>query len=361
MSSGTPTPSNQAFLELYVFACGHGDTVLLKFPGEKWGLVDCHLPVADGTRAKFFKFVEDNRIVRLEFIVQTHPDTDHFLGMTEVLEFFTVTPRSIGAYLDGGFVPKDIVELVLGRDNPFSRQYQVLQETITRLDNTKLLSYRRLDSQSLPVVQPKGFEGRIAIVVVSPSPSRQRAILRRDATRLGRNRKHRSDTNGLSLVLVLSARDLASEFVALLPADAGDAQIKESYESWSQKPDRLSVSTELDFVKVPHHGSIHSHCKFICEDWGKKQSLKLAAISAGDRPNLPHRNVIETYAKNGWEVGSTTTRHGGKRKQSPIHLRAGRSVPSVKRHTIRVEWNSSIGMSWGPIAAKIESSDLLNY
>ena len=78
MSSGpstkgtTPDPSqsDKLNLEIHVLECGHGDTILIRLPKEKWALIDCHLPQGR-IRDRFFQFVEDRHIVRLDLLCLT--------------------------------------------------------------------------------------------------------------------------------------------------------------------------------------------------------------------------------------------------------------------------------------------------
>jgi beta-lactamase superfamily II metal-dependent hydrolase len=88
-SPSTSPPSSSEFsIDIHVFHCGHGDTILVRLPGDRWGLVDCYLPKQYGVRDAFFRFVERNEIGTLDFIIQTHPDRDHYHGMKEVIEYF---------------------------------------------------------------------------------------------------------------------------------------------------------------------------------------------------------------------------------------------------------------------------------
>ena len=51
-SSETPT------VELHLFQCGHGDTLLLRLPGPQWALVDCYLPKSNGRFDKFIAYLD---------------------------------------------------------------------------------------------------------------------------------------------------------------------------------------------------------------------------------------------------------------------------------------------------------------
>src|SRR5687767_13593105 len=84
LPQSSSTQSMQWDVQLHVFACGHGDTLLLRLPGDRWVLVDCYLPHADATRARFFQYLDRLEVRRLDYIFLTHPDSDHYLGMAEL-------------------------------------------------------------------------------------------------------------------------------------------------------------------------------------------------------------------------------------------------------------------------------------
>jgi beta-lactamase superfamily II metal-dependent hydrolase len=107
--------TDQSLLELYVIDVGQGDGVLIKTPRDRWILVDGGRSLADqmtkkGT-ANFlrWKFVKDLRedAVKLESIVVTHPDQDHFGGVADVLLGRlwegTTFPVEVGTLYHSGF------------------------------------------------------------------------------------------------------------------------------------------------------------------------------------------------------------------------------------------------------------------
>ena len=93
-----------AAVEVHVFHCGQGDTLLLRLDRSKWVLLDCNLPgkAAD----EFIAKLEELGVHRLDLVCLSHPDRDHYTGMERVLEYFTEAPRQIGTFCDAGFAAK---------------------------------------------------------------------------------------------------------------------------------------------------------------------------------------------------------------------------------------------------------------
>src|ERR671923_878400 len=84
--------SDESLLEVYIIDVGQGDGVLLKTPEGKWHLVDAGVENAKQITKKGaanfvrWKFLEDLREekVRLENVVLSHPDADHFGGLLDL-------------------------------------------------------------------------------------------------------------------------------------------------------------------------------------------------------------------------------------------------------------------------------------
>lgn len=84
---------DESILEIYFIDVGQGDGVLMKTPDNKWHLIDAgttnDLQMTGRGAANFvrFKFIEDLRMdkVKLENLIMTHPDLDHYGGMIDLL------------------------------------------------------------------------------------------------------------------------------------------------------------------------------------------------------------------------------------------------------------------------------------
>ncbi|HEX5620063.1 MAG TPA: MBL fold metallo-hydrolase, partial [Solirubrobacteraceae bacterium] len=84
---------DERLLEIYVIDVGQGDGILFRTPDDEWHLVDGGNTIGDQKLNKGapnfirWKFREDlgQNSVRLRSVVLTHPDSDHFGGVTDVL------------------------------------------------------------------------------------------------------------------------------------------------------------------------------------------------------------------------------------------------------------------------------------
>jgi hypothetical protein len=362
-ATGSPSPapsSSNLRLDIYLFDCGHGDTILIRLPDRRWVMVDCFLPESGGVRDRFFEFVRVNQIRTFAFVFQTHPDYDHYHGMEEVLDYFITLGRKIGCYFDSGLNAKWVSHLL--RRSPARSEYfrlqKRLEEWVERGDIEKLYT---LGANQYPIGIRCGMD-RIRFVPLAPDPSDLRRITTDDLRRFAVNPAARASTNVLSLVIGLSAESGGRTFNALIGADAEIPAMEKALACWRLYCSGVKCAAYFDALKVPHHGSKHSHHPSIC---GIKSATgrAIAAVSAGVREALPDRTVLAAYLEAGWDVVCTTIR--GERRSAkalPMQL-ADRSAiqPGPQSHLIRISWEPTAGVSVIPLEASVHSKDLHNY
>ncbi len=351
--------SDDLDIEIIVFACGHGDTILLHLPGDKWALVDCYLPKGP-VRRRFFRLIEDRNISRLDLLCLTHPHRDHFWGMSEVVEYFTSSSRSIGIYCDTGFDPQQIIDIL--KQKRFAKsevaEYEKLHCQLDDLIENKVIGYYPADknTEPIPVV---GTHQQVRLVPVAPDPSVVRRMTR---STLEKGRVHGS-LNALSLILALHVATDTRECNMLLTGDAEASALEESAELLKEglgNPDRRF---DLDVIKVPHHGSATSYSESLM-NLKRSGSACVAAISVGTRwATVPDREVIRGYLNRGWTVLATTKRVPRKRRDLALTL-SGRTVgplSDVQEQSITIKWTSRDGLTWAPDEAVVSHDDLPLY
>lgn len=219
-----------------------------------------------------------------------------------------------------------------------------------------------LGAQTFPFY-PQGFQGRIEFIPIGPNPEEKRRIMSSDLQRLGSNSKVQPEANELSLVIVLWAKTSEGTLTALLGADASTEGVERALGYWNRYASERGLAGEFDAIKIPHHGSIKSHAASLCQMRRSGQGEQTGAVSSGTRPALPDREVLREYLQSGWSVMTTSTRVHRVAPSLPMTL-ADRPVSKgvdVVRHTIRLSWRPTGGLTGEPAAAKIGLSDLNRY
>jgi beta-lactamase superfamily II metal-dependent hydrolase len=275
-------------IEIIVFDCGHGDTILLKLPDEKWILIDCHLPRGP-IRDRFFTLVAELKIERLDVLCLTHPHEDHYQGMLEVVKYFTSGGRSLGIYCDSGINPKEMLDLLRAknRPRPYVKEYSVLQEHISELINKNAVRYYPGNQDSLPMLH----NGPVSLQPIGPRAEVVRLMNRSYLSRSGEVPILREDLNLLSLILLLQVKAPTRTLNTLFPGDSKGDGI---YKALDVLRERDGGKRRIfDILKVPHHGSSDSHQNSNLCDPNHKATPAIAVVSVGTEYDvLPFQTVL---------------------------------------------------------------------
>jgi competence protein ComEC len=240
---------------------GHGDSILLEFPRGKRMLIDgggLYEDRFDIGKNVIAPFLWKKKIRRIDILVLTHPDPDHFKGLK-----FIASQFSIGQFWDNG----------LKGD---SESYRQLEE---------ILSNKKTERHSLNEGSHSQMINGVEITFLNPPVSN--SIQRKGSIHW--------DLNNSSLVMKLQFKNVS----VLFPGDIG----KEAEERMLRK----GYPLRADILKIPHHGSTSSSSPLFL------QKLKpfYAILSVGERNigRLPHPEVIKRY----YQLGSRifrTDKHG---------------------------------------------------
>lgn len=90
-------------LRVRLLPVGQADCILLRFPDESWGVVDCGSSSHDTATFMALDYLarSEPQGMPLRFVVATHPDADHCLGIPGLLRHYT-SNREIGAFYHCG-------------------------------------------------------------------------------------------------------------------------------------------------------------------------------------------------------------------------------------------------------------------
>jgi len=248
-------------LTLTFLDVGHGDSILIEFPKGKRMLIDgggLHEDRFDVGKNVIAPFLWMKKIQKIDTLVLTHPDPDHFKGLN-----FIASQFKIGRFWDNG----------LREDSEF---YLELEKTLQRRKIDRFPLNENINSQMINGVE---------ISFLNPPAGSAGPVRHRNPASL----------NNQSLVIRLRFKNI----ILLL---TGDVE-KEAEERMVRKGYPLGAH----ILKVPHHGSSSSSSLIFLE----KVKPDHAIISVGERTigRLPHPEVIERYKRLGSKI-FRTDKHG---------------------------------------------------
>lgn len=336
--------------------------LLIELPGRRWSLIDCNLKNED-VRNHFFETVKREKITRLDYLFLTHPHHDHYLGMADVVDYFTRDGRRIGTFCDVGASPKDVVSILAaaGRPDRHVQPYVDLVRRLVKLFDDKhhaKVEYEPLHERVYPLPVDVSA-GASMFIPVGPRSDLVPLLVRRALA----GESVRRLSNAISLVVLLLARFDDKECQMLLAGDAETNGLKRALDKWREHPENDDKKVHLDIVKVPHHGSRTGRSEQLVKA-KRENATGVAAISVDTLYRLPKADVIKMYHDAGWTVVATTTRLPPSSPDLPIaaFARPPSDDSQVHREDVEVCWSADTGkITWAPRDAEIRPEDRHRY
>ena len=231
-------------LTVHMIDVGQGDCILVKFESHAM-LIDAG---ERGNSDTIISYLKQNGVEELEYVVATHPHSDHIGSMPEVLEAFTI--KNV-------IMPKLPNKLV-----PNTSIYKQLIKAV-KASGAKTISAKP---------QAEYMLGEAKITILGPVGTPE-------------------DLNDASVVIRLDYGK--SSF--LFTGDAEAASEKRVLDS--------GADVDVDVLKMGHHGSSTSTCK----EFFEAVSPSLALISCGKDNDYghPHRETLELLKESGIDYERT--------------------------------------------------------
>ncbi|MBI3000180.1 MAG: DNA internalization-related competence protein ComEC/Rec2 [Deltaproteobacteria bacterium] len=234
---------NRRELRITYLSVGHGDAAVVEFPGSKVLLIDAGGTVTgefDTGEAIVAPFLRSRKILRVDYLVVSHPRVDHYGGMRTIVEEFAPS------------------EFWSGPSKGRTVRYEDLEEAV------KSAGLKRVYLSSR---DPCRRIEQVRICVLYPAEDR---------------------TGDTSVVLRLSFGRAHFLF-------AGDVDRRDEKVLLQEGADLSSA-----VIKVPRHGSLTSST----EDFVAAVKPKLTIFSVGHRNlfGLPRQEVVSRYSAAGAEV-----------------------------------------------------------
>ncbi len=292
--------SDPALLKIFVFGSTEGESIVLRLPNGKWGVVDSFASsLVDPATNPAFELLKREHVTEIEFLCLTHPHDDHFRGMSQLLKEFTV--RQFWTSIEPD--PEDISLLksyFLAEAQQADRA--VLRESAAELASIfDLVDQRRIDRQTIisrrpmyPV--PRDSSLSIEISGLAPTDDRARVYKRAlmnsllkkpGAVQAMPHAKHNTISVGLRITFGQARVVLG-----------GDVE----REAWTTiLGEQAPADLASHFVKISHHGSTTGYCPGLWDVLSSHgTSRPVAALTPYKRFKLPDPealNEIRAHAR----------------------------------------------------------------
>jgi len=274
---------------LHIFGGRQGESILLKLPDGRWGMID-HFTWQG--RSPALNLLKDNKVTTLAFLALTHPHVDHYRGIDKVMTEMDVDRL----WFPDVMTPEDVAEM-LGREivdtenvGPRQRDRKALRAFLKEFRQRNAHKKRTMSESREMYKNLTGSESEFTIKSLSPSDS-ARQTFQNALKALSQNDRGKilvhgstSDPNHISAVLQIRYGTTS----ILLAADL----LNKGWDILLTSPNSTKPELKSHFVKVPHHGSTTA---FSSKLWGEFSPTETvtACVTAYARHKIPELETLK--------------------------------------------------------------------
>ncbi len=291
---------------------GQGDTIFIDWEDgvdnkKKYGLIDCNL--VNGGIAPVIRHIQNARpaITEFEFVVMSHPHSDHFSGFPAFLEYCKVNGIIIEKFIFTSAFDKVRIKGMLEREYD---PEEIIISSVNRDKHKKLLHrlYSILDEEDK--ITPNGVIKYIFsissdyqlklnddtyITFYSPfNPELNKYLLQTfdisdDEESQIKEKENNPNANYLSTLTRISHK---KDWQILLCSDV----MNDSLERIMRDKNcyKNLQDTRLLAIQIPHHGSRHNHLEHFWQGFKEFENSEVI-ISVGERYKHPNVDVINFF------------------------------------------------------------------
>jgi hypothetical protein len=290
------TINPDAQLNVHVFGASQGESLILELPDAKWGVIDCFASaLSDPAANPTYKFLESRKVKELEFLCLTHPHDDHFRGMSQLLESFSVRYFWRPSAMSGERL-KWLLQLSW-RDALRSGDSTATDDA-TELERIFTLVKESRRERKAPLIPKNATVGtQLYPVPVDTSAALQIWCIAPSGTQTDNyedDLKKCFDTSGHLIASLPHARH--NEISLALLVIYGKTRIilggDVEKNGWiSSRGEFGEERLAADFVKISHHGSTTGYCDGLWEIFSKS-GKPIAALTPFQRHRLPRKEAL---------------------------------------------------------------------
>lgn len=295
-------------LEVHILGGNKGESIILKLPDDRWGVVDCYSEsVTDPGTNPTVRFLRERGVTKLFFVCLTHPHDDHFLGMSKLIEEFQ--PQEFWRF---GCLSHEHVRKLLkyhefkakkSGDEELTRSAQELVDVFGKAYHgavSRRMGVCRANSQTNPY--PKRSDPPASYKIECLSPTGRQVERYEGAVwncigpdgKIAKNLTN-SEHNDISLVLKITYGDTRIILGGDLEREGWEDVVEETGES------NLSACA----VKVSHHGSENGYCDRLWEHFSR-EGKPIAVVTPQWRYSLPKPDALSHIFQHVREIYSTS-------------------------------------------------------
>lgn len=291
-------------LEIHVFGGRKGESIAIRFPNNRWAVVDCFAASQKRKESNaVLRFLRDQNVSELCFACLTHPHEDHYSGMRHIIEELRVSE-----FWYPSAMSEDRLKFIFRTESLrlFTRKQHAIDPTepdeLMRLWHSIFLEGRKITPRPIGLGwaswKSDDYFGGCSIEALSPTPkqiARYEFSLRKmlDGDKIDFSSEG-ADENRISIAL----RIVFGNTKVIL---GGDVESGCWREILSEDEGRVS---EVRFFKIPHHGGQSAYVERVWDLASTGTNTDVAIVTPYTPSGLPESTVIRNIIARDREVWS---------------------------------------------------------
>ncbi len=301
-------------LEIHVIGGRKGESIVVRFPGDCWGVVDNYTPVLREPESnRTLQLLKSRNVERLSFLCLTHPHVDHYRGMHHLLRAFS--PNRI--WIFGATTHRDLYAKVAALSKVQAESSHFQSEEDEAADElVEILDWIRNECRNrqrrIPLEVKRLQLGMSLLKLDSDPPlcvsavgaSGGRALVYEDSL----SDCFRPDGGGLRERVPREQHNIISGGLLI---DYGQARIilggDIDREGWKETLNTVGKEMGLrsQLIKVSHHGSSTGYCDGLWEAFSPGRSA-VAVLTPYTSQGLPNPGALAHISQHARAVLSSS-------------------------------------------------------
>lgn len=288
-------------IKIHFIDVGQADATLIEFPTGEIMLIDCG-DTSESSHSKFVSYlskinfsIEDEEKV-LDYLILTHPDSDHIGGAEYIFENFKVKHcYRPDIYASNEELPEDTSLIVQLYDSENSRAAQLYANVISKIYEEEgcivIKTVQELEISSV------SYNSETAETDISNWIINFYAPIVSELPYRTNDDYQRPITNDYSPIFILSYLDKKIMFTG----DASD-KVEKAFINFYDDEMFSYIDFDIDILKLGHHGSRYSTCEeflnFVTPEY------VIASVGANNQYKHPSSHTIERLNNYGIDTNS---------------------------------------------------------
>nr|WP_319393451.1 MBL fold metallo-hydrolase [uncultured Desulfobacter sp.] len=278
-------------LNIYVINKGLGESIIIKTPDGKWGIIDCYTSnLKNATSNPVLKLLEEHKVKEIEFVVLTHPHNDHYRGMSQIFKEYNGRIKFFWRF--AGISPKLLKWLKLRKVDIKKIKSNTLGENISDL-NILFSEIRKQKKNMLNL----GF--LIAGQTIYQSNNIQISVIAPNGNVIESFDESLQFSQNLDLPFGVAGSGNENRVSGIIRIKYGDRDylLFSDSDNYAQKElfkEIKANKTKFDpvFIKVSHHGSKEGYYEDLWKQLGFKKETTDSVITPYLVRKLPRKDII---------------------------------------------------------------------